>query len=441
MKASVFSQSVGQLLFFFFFLCFILPLPPVFAEDLSAQSATDLYNQQELAQMLAPIALYPDALLSQILMASTYPIEVIEADRWVKRNSHLEADYLDDALYSKEWDPSVKALCHFPSTLARMSEQITETTNLGNAFLAQEDDMMEMVQHLREKAYAEGNLHSTRQQKVIVEGETIVIEPVHPQTIYIPYYDPYYVYGSWWYPAYSPYYWGPSGVRLGFGVSFYPGIYLNFAFGSWSYFDWPHHVIYINTHKRPRFIRKERVVSRRVWQHIPRHRRGVAYRDKRTAQTYGQAPHRSQESRRESRGYSNGHNTIQHTMRNETNTRKTVKIKNKVFLQKKKQQKQMTHTTRKQPQIQSSGSRVLKQQPLHHNTRPEQNTRRMIQTKGSAPRQERQPPQIRVPVQPKQEEQWQEREHESVFSRVINGTSERQSSRRGKASRRVDPGR
>ena len=445
MKASVFSQRVGRLLLvYFFFLCVISSPQSAFSADSSGQSLSDPYSQQELAQMLAPIALYPDALLSQILIASTYPIEVIEADRWVKRNSRLDGDALDDALYDKEWDPSVKALCHFPSTLARMSEQITETTNLGNAFLAQEDNVMEMVQHLREKAYAEGNLYTTKQQQVIVENETIIIKSVHPQIIYVPYYDPYYVYGSWWYPAYHPYYWGPSNVRLGFGVAFSPGVYLNFSFGSWSYFDWHHHAIYIDRYKRPRFVRKHRVVSPPIWQHVPSHRRGVAYRDKRTAQIYGQAPHRSLESRRENRGYANDRNAVQHTRRNENNTRKTVKIKNNVSRPRKidqqGQRKQVLRSTRQQPQMQSSGTRVLKQQPQHRNVRPEQNTRKMIQLKSSSTSQKKQRAahetqqsrQIRVPVQ-------QQQKRENVFNRVINGTTERQSSQRGKASRRKDP--
>ncbi len=216
-----------------------------------AQNSDERYSSQELAQMLAPIALYPDALLSQVLMAATYPIEVIEADRWLLRHPSLDEEELDDALYDKEWDSSVKALCHFPDVLSRMSEKITETTNLGNAFLAQEQEMMEMVQQLRAKAYEEGNLSSTRQQKVVVEKEVIVIEPARSRVVYVPYYDPYYVYGRWWYPDYPPYYWGPANVNLGLGMNFSSRISLSFVLTRWSYFDWHRRVIYHNPKKTP----------------------------------------------------------------------------------------------------------------------------------------------------------------------------------------------
>ncbi|MCP4257009.1 MAG: DUF3300 domain-containing protein [Planctomycetes bacterium] len=200
----------------------------------SALESSEKYSREELSQMLAPIALYPDALLSQVLMASTYPIEVIEADRWVRKDPDLKGEALDTALLDKDWDPSVKAICHFPSILALMSERITETTNLGNAFLAQEAEVMDMVQEMRAKAYEQGNLTTTSKQKVIVEKETIIIEPADPRVIYVPYYDPFYIYGPWWYPAYPPYYWGPPGVRIGIGVSYWPGLYFGFAYGTWS---------------------------------------------------------------------------------------------------------------------------------------------------------------------------------------------------------------
>ncbi|WP_321368238.1 DUF3300 domain-containing protein [uncultured Desulfuromusa sp.] len=420
MKARVFNQRVKQLIFFSFFCCcFVLP-SSVFAADTMGQVAGDSYSQQELTQMLAPIALYPDALLSQILMASTYPIEVIEADRWVKVNSHLEGDALDEALYEKNWDPSVQALCHFPSTLARMSEQISETTDLGNAFLAQEADVMTTVQHLREKAYAEGNLYTNKQQKVVVGTESIIIESVYPHMIYVPYYDPYYVYGSWWYPGYLPYYWGPSSVHLGVGISFYPGIRLNFAFGSWSYFDWPRHRIYVNVHKRPRFVRKERVISTHTWRHVPSHRRGVAYRDKRTAQRYGQSPHRSLESRRGTSYY--------------TIDKRGIVIRSKRY-------DNTIHTPRKQPQMKPSNPRVFKQQQQHRSTDQGQRIHQGTQPQRSIsnkkqPSQKRQiqsPPQTRTP----------EKERIDGLKRMINRNEERQtgSSRYGNGGRRNDPGR
>ena len=258
----------------------------------------------ELAQMLAPIALYPDALLTQILMASTYPIEIVEADRWVQRHPDLQEVVLDDALLSQDWDPSVKALCHFPSILAQMSERIAETTNLGNAFLAQEAEVMDMVQELRAKAYAQGNLNSSSEQKVSVEKETIIIEPVDSRVIYLPYYDPLYVYGPWLFPTYPPYFWSPTRVRVGVGITFGSGITFGFSFGSWSYFDWPRRHIFFHHQQRPRFVRYDRWISTSgFWTHTSRHRRGVAYRDKSTAKKYGQyrAPYR--DLTRGSRGF------------------------------------------------------------------------------------------------------------------------------------------
>lgn len=296
---TIFHLALGLLIISFF-----SPLPQSLAQDNDYLEPSEKYSQEELAQMLAPIALYPDALLAQVLMASTYPLEVIEADRWVKRNPGMKVNALDAALVAEEWDPSVKALCHFPSILALMSERITETTNLGNAFLAQEAEVMDMVQELRAKAYAQGNLTTSSEQKVIVEKETIIIEPADPQVIYVPYYDPFYIYGPWWYPAYYPYYWGPTGVSLGIGISYWPSFYFGFTFGSWSYFDWPHRYIYIDVHKRPRFVRRDRWISTPGrWHHAPSHRRGVAYRDKYTARKYGQYPHRTRDFRRDTRGF------------------------------------------------------------------------------------------------------------------------------------------
>lgn len=297
--ATIFHLALGLLIISFF------SLPPQsLAQDNDYLEPSEKYSREELAQMLAPIALYPDTFLSQVLMASTYPIEVIEADRWVKRNPELKGEALDAALLDKAWDPSVKAMCHFRSILALMSERITETTNIGNAFLAQEAEVMDMVQELRAKAYAQGNLTTTSEQKVIVKKETIIIEPADLRVVYVPYYDPFYIYGPWWYPAYPPYYWVPPGVSVSIGISYWPGFYFGFAFGTWSYFDWYHHHIFIDVHKRPRYVRHDRWISKPGrWYHAPRHRRGVAYRNKSTARKYGQYPHRSKDFRRDTRGF------------------------------------------------------------------------------------------------------------------------------------------
>lgn len=302
MKVLNLTLLVLTLSLFVFFL--VLTPPSVNAQDLANLESEEQFNQEELAQMLAPIALYPDALLSQILMAATYPIEVIEADRWIKGNQHFDRESHDDALLDKDWDPSVKSLCHFPSSLALMSDRIAETTDLGNAFLAQESDVLNMVQKLRAEARAHGHLNTTSEQNVVVKKETIIIEPPEPGMIYVPYYDPYYVYGSWrWSSAYPPYYWGPAGINIGARISYRPAIFFGVSFLSWSYFDWPHRSIYINVHKRPRYVRHERwVVKPGRWSHLPSHRRGVAYRDRTTARKYGQSPSRPTTFQRDHRG-------------------------------------------------------------------------------------------------------------------------------------------
>lgn len=402
-----------------------------------AQDPDELYRSQELAQMLAPIALYPDALLSQVLVAATYPIEVIEADRWLQRHPSLDEDDLDDALYDKEWDPSVKALCHFPDVLSRMSENISETTNLGNAFLAQEQEVMEMVQQLRTRAYQEGNLYSTRQQKVIVQREVIVIEPVRSRVVYVPYYDPYYVYGSWWYPDYPPYYWGPANVRLGFGVSFSSGISLSFVFSNWSYFDWPRHVIYINPHKRPRFVHKPRVTSPQVWKHVPHHRRGVAYRDKFTAQKYGQVPRHSQPSRQETRGYRQEQDRYQRTWTTQRQTTSPSRDEQQRNLSRQRDEhKRTVEPTRpavekqRQPQRRDVNVKPKEEPKTRHN----QNVRKTAET---SPLKMRRPADDK-PVRQREQSQSNiqvRQERDDVFGRVDDGRKERQSSQRGKASR------
>ena len=187
-----------------FFLAFLMAAPPwVLAQSAEEPKA---FKQEELDQILAPIALYPDDLLSQVLMASTYPLEVVQAERWQKQNKSLKGDALAQALEKQDWDPSVKSLVNFPDVLTMMSEKLDWTQKLGDAFLEQEKGVMDTVQKLRQKADEAGNLKTTSEQKVIVEKETktIVIEPANPQTVYVPTYNPTVVYGAWWYPAYPP---------------------------------------------------------------------------------------------------------------------------------------------------------------------------------------------------------------------------------------------
>lgn len=198
------------------------------------------YKAEELNQMLAPIALYPDSLLANILVAATFPLEVVAADRWVKQNKGLKGDQLNAALDKMRWDLSVKALVPFPQVLAMMSEQLEWTQTLGNAFLAQQSDVMETVQRLRAKAKAAGNLKTTEQQKVEVKDQSIVIEPANPTVVYVPTYNPTVIYGAWPYPAYPPYAYYPYGGvvaagALGFAAGVAVGAAWNNGWGSWNW--------------------------------------------------------------------------------------------------------------------------------------------------------------------------------------------------------------
>ena len=200
--------------------------PTAFAQG-SSQTQANKQSQAQLEALVAPIALYPDPLVSQILMASTYPLEVSEAANWLRNNSNLKDDALNNALQQQNWDASVKSLVSFPPVLEMMGSQLTWTQNLGNAVLAQQSDTMSAIQSLRAKAKKTGALQSNSQQTVTTQGsgssESIVIQPANPQVVYVPTYDPPVVYGGWPYPAYPPVAYYPPGyvastAFLSFGV-------------------------------------------------------------------------------------------------------------------------------------------------------------------------------------------------------------------------------
>jgi len=201
-------------------------VPVSYAQN-SGQAQASKQSQAQLEALVAPIALYPDPLVSQVLMASTYPLEVAEASNWIKSNSNLKGDALSNALQQQNWDPSVKSLASFPPVLEMMGSQLSWTQNLGNAVLAQQSDTMAAIQALRAKAKASGALQSNAQQTVTTQGfgsgETIVIQPANPQVVYVPSYNPSVVYGAWPYPAYPPAAYYPPGyvagtALLSFGV-------------------------------------------------------------------------------------------------------------------------------------------------------------------------------------------------------------------------------
>src|SRR6266436_5257471 len=177
-------------------------LPAYQDQDAQAPAQTKQgapYAQQtpeQLRQLVAPIARYPDSLVSQILAASTFPEQVVEADRWVQERPDLKGDALGQAVDQQPWDPSVKALSAFPSVLGNMGKNLSWTSSLGDAYYNQQQDVMDAVQAMRQRAQQAGNLSTTPQQTVVAQGSTIVIEPAQPEIVYVPAYDPWMVYGD-----------------------------------------------------------------------------------------------------------------------------------------------------------------------------------------------------------------------------------------------------
>jgi hypothetical protein len=256
------------------------------------------FSQQELDKLLAPIAVYPDALLAQILMASTYPLEVVEAARWVRAHPNLKGDQLQAALQEQGWDPSVKGLTTVPQVLTMMDEKLDWTERLGDAFLAQQQAVMDTIQGLRSRARAAGNLASTPQQTVVTEGNAILIEPASPEIIYVPVYNPAVIYGLWWWPA-PPFYWYPPGyVATGPFIYFGVGVVVGAAI--WGACDWGHRTVVVNVHSYNVYNRA-RIVNPQ-WTHDADHRRGVPYRDDATRSRFGrELP--GADARRDFRGY------------------------------------------------------------------------------------------------------------------------------------------
>lgn len=245
-------------------------------------NSQDLYSPAELDQMLAPIALYPDALLSQILMASTYPLEVVEAYRWTQNNPGIDGEAAVDAVEHEDWDPSVKSLVAFPQVLARMDQDLDWTQRLGDAYLMQEGDVIDSIQRLREHAYDAGQLNNVQHVRAYRERDVIFIEPVSTSIVYVPYYNPVTLYHNWWWPDYPPHYWGPPpGFHT--GISFYwgSGIHIapTFFFSTFHWHD--RHIAIVDRHHYISHYRSPNVYDRYRgsyrWRHDPVHRRGVHY--------------------------------------------------------------------------------------------------------------------------------------------------------------------
>jgi Protein of unknown function (DUF3300) len=275
----------------------LLAAPPSLIAQQSGQAP--VFKQEELDQILAPIALYPDSLVAQILMASTYPLEVVQADRFAKQNASLKGEALTKALESQSWDPSVKSLVNFPQVLTMMSEKLEWTQKLGDAFLAQQKPVMDTIQSLRAKAQAAGNLKTTKEQTVIVEEKIIKIEPASPQVVYVPSYNPTVVYGAWPYPTYPPYSYYPPGYVATSMFAFGAGVAMGAAWGyAWGNSNWRGGDVDIDVNRntninnninRSNYRQNVAANGKGNWQHNAEHRKGVAYRDQGTAQKFNRA--------------------------------------------------------------------------------------------------------------------------------------------------------
>jgi len=266
------------------------PAPSSSAQPASQQPpAAELLKPEQLEALVAPIALYPDELLANVLAASTYPLEVVQADRWLKEHKTLKGDALQKEVEKQSWDNSVKALASTADVISMMSDKVDWTKNLGDAVLAQQPDVMDAVQRLRSRAYDNKKLVTTKQQKVSVQTQenkqAIVIEQADPNTMYVPYYDPAAVYGAWPYAEYPPYYFGyPSYIGAGviaaglaFGTAWAIGRWGNYWGGG---FNWGNRNLYVNHFNRTTNIGNS-------WQHNAAHRQGVRYNNVNVQQRFG----------------------------------------------------------------------------------------------------------------------------------------------------------
>ncbi|MBR2819987.1 MAG: DUF3300 domain-containing protein [Reyranella sp.] len=276
----------------------LAPLRPLFAQDSSKP-----FTNEQLDQLLAPIALYPDALLAQVLMAATYPLEVVEAARWSQANPSLKGDAAVAAVKNQDWDVSVKSLTAFPQTLQMMSNQLDWTQKVGDAMIGQQKEVAASVQRLRARAEAAGNLKSTPQQKVTKQtsdgASAIVIEPANPEVVYVPYYNPAWAYGAWPYPAYPPPYYPPppnygqalmTGMMFGLGVAAGSAMFGGWHWG-WSGGAWGNSYTTVNVNKATNISVNNFDANKYGdgrWNFDPAHRGGVPYRTPGEREKYGQ---------------------------------------------------------------------------------------------------------------------------------------------------------
>lgn len=274
-----------------------------------AESETTKIPNDQLDSLVAPIALYPDPMLAQVLAASTYPLEIIQLHQWLSKNKNLKDKQLADAVMKQSWDPSVQGLAPMADLVKRLSDDIKWTTDLGNAFLAQQNDVMDAIQRMRAKAKDKGTLKSSEQQRVetkVVENKTvIVVEQANPKVVYVPSYDPVVVYGAPAYP-YPPIYYPPAGYyAAGMAISFGVGMAMGAAWGGgWGYnSNWGGGNNNININNNNNFVNNSnrqnfqnnrqnvgngnRAGNGNSWQHNPQHRGAAPYGDRSTANKFG----------------------------------------------------------------------------------------------------------------------------------------------------------
>ena len=280
----------------------------------AAAPAESKFSTDQLDQIAAPIALYPDSLLAQIFMASTYPLEIVQADRWRRSNAKLEGADLDAALKNQTWDASVKSLCTVPTVLQRMSENLDWTQDVGDAFLGQREELMQTVQSLRKKAHDAGNLQTTKQQTVVVEKEVIIIQPANPQVIYVPTYAPSVIYVPTY--AYYPVMYPPPPPP---GVAFFTfaaGVAVGAAI--WGDCNWHGGSVDVNVNHYNSFNQNTNInvnqntnikanqnvnaSGKSSWNHDASHRKGVNYKNPQTAKQYGAPKGAPSISNNEARG-------------------------------------------------------------------------------------------------------------------------------------------
>jgi len=306
-----------------------VPAEQAAAPQANAQAQTPAqapaFKPEELEQIVAPIALYPDSLLAQIFMASTYPLEIVQAARWQKEHPDVKGDAVAKAVEKETWDASVKSLVAFPDVLTMMNEKLDWTQKLGDAFLAQQKEVMEAVQRLRVKAKEAGNLKSSKEQAVKTEPapagaaqpQIIIIESKDPEVIYVPTYNPTVVYGAWPYPAYPPYYYYPP-----YYPPYVPGAaFFSFSVGVvvggaiWGNCNWGGNDIDIDVNRQNNFNKNEinrgdrnnvnsnnrgnNSGNRQSWNHDSSHRKGVGYRDSATQQKFNRGGNQQNVAARE----------------------------------------------------------------------------------------------------------------------------------------------